>query len=220
LIPTVAEGIHASQTAAQQNELLQRQLESMVVLAKLQAMYHEEHGKFPVDIVDAEGKPLLSWRVALLPLFGKAFPQMGLDDLYGKFKLDEPWDSNANKELLNAMPLLIQALSEEVEPAKTTYRFFDSVGTPFANKNLTIEEIKDRENTLMVVKVLPQHAVEWTKPEPLDFDIDTLEDTVGKFLMGVTFSGQMCMIPVLPKSDSNYEEWKKEIETLVKGSAE
>jgi len=220
LIPTVTEGIRSMQTAAQQNELLQRQFEAMILLAQLHAMYYEENGKFPADIVDAEGKPLLSWRVALLPLIEKVFPQMGQDNLYGKFKLDETWDGNTNKELLNAMPFIFQPLSDGVEPTKTIYRFFDSSGTPFADRNLTIEKIKDRDNTLMFVKVLPQHAVEWTKPEPLELDIDTLADVAGPFLIGVTFSGRMCMVPVLPKSDPNYDEWKREVETLIKGSPE
>jgi len=218
LIPTVAEGINSSQTAIQQEERQQQQLEALVVLVRLFAMYHEENGKFPADIVDAEGKPLLSWRVALLPLMGKLFPQMGLDDLYAQFKLDEPWDSDANKELLDSMPFFFHSLSEGVEPSKTIHRFFDSFGTPFSNRNLTIEEIKNRDNTLMFVQVLPQHAVEWTKPEPLNFNVDTLEDMVGQVLLGVTFSGRICMDPVLPKSDPNYAEWKREVETLVKGS--
>lgn len=218
LIPTVAEGIHTSQTEAQHEERQQQQLESLVILARLCAMYHEENGKFPTDIVGAEGKPLLSWRVSLLPLMGKLFPQMGLNDMYAKFKLDEPWDSNANKELLKAMPPFFHSLSDSVDSSKTVYRFFDSVGTPFSNRNLTIADIRDRDNTLMFVRVLPQHAVEWTKPEPLDFDIDTLADVAGQFLNGVTFSGRRCMIPVLPKSDSNYEEWKREVEILIKGS--
>src|SRR5262249_55645747 len=51
----------------------------------------------PVAIADRKGKPLLSWRVALLPYLGEW-------DLYRKFKLDEPWDSPHNKALLPLMP--------------------------------------------------------------------------------------------------------------------
>ena len=43
------------------------------------------------------GKPLLSWRVAILPYLGH-------QDLYNKFNLDEPWDSAHNKALLKEMP--------------------------------------------------------------------------------------------------------------------
>src|SRR5205823_7483168 len=30
-------------------------------------IYHEQHGSLPTDICDAQGRPLLSWRVRLLP---------------------------------------------------------------------------------------------------------------------------------------------------------
>ena len=48
-------------------------------------------------ITDKDGKPLLSWRVAILPYI----EQQGL---YKKFKLDEPWDSPHNKALFKEMP--------------------------------------------------------------------------------------------------------------------
>ncbi len=55
-------------------------------------------GAFPTAaILDKNGKPLLSWRVALLPYIEQ-------DALYRQFKLDEPWDSEHNKKLIAQMP--------------------------------------------------------------------------------------------------------------------
>lgn len=52
--------------------------------------YHDEYGQFPpAYTVDEAEKPLHSWRTLLLPFFEKK-------DLYGKIKLDEPWDSPGN----------------------------------------------------------------------------------------------------------------------------
>ena len=49
--------------------------------------YHDTYGHLPTDITTKDGKkPLLSWRVQILPYIDHA-------DLYRKFKLDEPWDS-------------------------------------------------------------------------------------------------------------------------------
>ena len=48
--------------------------------------YHSANNSFPRDITDKNGKPLLSWRVAILP-----YVEQGV--LFDKFKLDEPWDS-------------------------------------------------------------------------------------------------------------------------------
>ena len=43
------------------------------------------------------GKPLLSWRVKLLPF-------MGYEELADKFNYEEPWDSEHNKKLLGEIP--------------------------------------------------------------------------------------------------------------------
>ena len=52
--------------------------------------YHEQHNHFPAAaITDKSGKPLLSWRVAILP-------QLGYRSLHDRFHLDEPWDSPHN----------------------------------------------------------------------------------------------------------------------------
>jgi Protein of unknown function (DUF1559) len=59
--------------------------------------YHDTFDHLPADIMSAEGTPLLSWRVALLPFLEQA-------NLYEEFRLDEPWDSEHNKKLLEKMP--------------------------------------------------------------------------------------------------------------------
>ncbi len=62
--------------------------------------YHDVYGQFPADATyDKAGKPLLSWRVAILPYIEQ-------DNLYKQFHLDEPWDSDHNKKLLEQMPPL------------------------------------------------------------------------------------------------------------------
>ena len=51
----------------------------------------------PQAICDKDGKPLLSWRVAILP-------ELREFALYRQFKLDEAWDSPHNLKLLAKMP--------------------------------------------------------------------------------------------------------------------
>ena len=218
LIPTVAEMIREQQisiqTSIQQEMLQQWRAEQLKGLAALFAKYYAEHQQFPADILDSDGKPLLSWRVALLPA-------MGLENLYSQFRLDEPWNSETNLALLNAPnpePLLrvFQAMTPDVAPPKTVVRFFDSAGTPFSNRDLKIEDIKSPATTLMLAIVTPQYAVEWTKPESLEFDRDKLADLFGSQLWGVTFSGQICALPVLPPTDPELGEWKQYVESLIK----
>jgi len=54
--------------------------------------YHDVHGSFPpAYTVDENGKPLHSWRVLLLPCINQ-------EKLYEKIRLDEPWDSEYNRQ--------------------------------------------------------------------------------------------------------------------------
>ena len=55
--------------------------------------------RMPTDITDKGGKPLLSWRVAVL-----AYIDIEQEKLYKQFKIDEPWDSDHNKKLIEKMP--------------------------------------------------------------------------------------------------------------------
>jgi hypothetical protein len=57
--------------------------------------YHESNGSLPpAAITDRNGKPLLSWRVAILPYLESS-------PLHSKFHLDEAWDSLHNLSLLD-----------------------------------------------------------------------------------------------------------------------
>jgi prepilin-type processing-associated H-X9-DG protein len=127
--------------------------------------YHAVNDGFPAQaIVDKNGKPLLSWRVAILP-----FIEQG--DLYNKFKLDEPWDSPNNKPLIAEMPNIYTCPSNPAgkEQGMTTYKVFVGPGTLLKPGKLTsIAEITDgTSNTVAVVE--SGTGVIWTKPEDLPF---------------------------------------------------
>ena len=58
-------------------------------------LYHAEHGTLPPAFtVDENGKPLHSWRTLLLPYLGDE----SLAELYKQMKLNEPWDSEHNRQ--------------------------------------------------------------------------------------------------------------------------
>ena len=66
-------------------------------------VYASTNGQcFPPAVIEKDGKPLLSWRVALLPY-------MNEDALYKQFHLDEPWDSPHNLELAKTVPFNFQS---------------------------------------------------------------------------------------------------------------
>src|SRR5262249_4943269 len=68
----------------------------------------------PAALCDAQAKPCLSGRVAILP-----YIEQGA--LYQRFKLDEPWDSEHNKKLIAHMPKLYAAPGVKTREAGLTF---------------------------------------------------------------------------------------------------
>jgi prepilin-type processing-associated H-X9-DG protein len=127
--------------------------------------YHDANGALPRPAVtDKDGKPLLSWRVAILPYIEQ-------QELYSRFKLDEPWDSPHNKALIKEMPVTYMCPSRpKGEPGLTTYRAFVGPGALFEKDKATrFADVTDGlSNTIMVLE--SQEAVPWTRPDDLNFD--------------------------------------------------
>src|SRR5438309_10601168 len=67
--------------------------------------FHDASGKFPTAAsYSKDGKPLLSWRVQILPFIEQT-------NLYNEFHVDEPWDSEHNKKLIPRMPKIFGSLN-------------------------------------------------------------------------------------------------------------
>jgi hypothetical protein len=128
------------------------------------ANYESANGHcFPAAAIEKDGKPLLSWRVAILPY-------MDEDALYKQFHLDEPWDSPHNLEVAKTEPFDFQ--SPDSPEDKTRIMVFKGKGAAFdGGKKVHVEEIRDGlHKTLLCVEAGPDKAVLWTKPEDLPFD--------------------------------------------------
>jgi serine/threonine protein kinase len=125
-------------------------------------------------IFSKDGKPLLSWRVALLPYLDQAV-------LYQKFKLDEPWDSPHNRALLKYMPLVYMPAEESpsAEPYTTFYQVFvgtnSAIGPLFEpNPNFKVRISggcpDGTSGTFLIVE--GGTPVPWTKPADIKYDPD------------------------------------------------
>ncbi len=89
--------------------------------------YEAAEGHYPpAAITGNDGKPLLSWRVAILPYL-KDYDGRSRSDLYKEFHLDEPWDSPHNRPLLERMPAAYASAVAGRQPFTTVYRGFVSV---------------------------------------------------------------------------------------------
>jgi tetratricopeptide (TPR) repeat protein len=128
--------------------------------------YFYEYNQFPAQAsYDQQGKPLLSWRVHILPFLDE-------EKLYKEFKLDEPWDSEHNKKLISRMPEKYKNPIIHKKSFQTNYLVPVGNGTLFEIKKEARDlDIKNKtSNVAMVVEVNIDHSVIWTKPKDFSYD--------------------------------------------------
>lgn len=157
------------------------------------------HRIIPAAIVDGDGKPLLSWRVAILPYLEQ-------DELYRQFHLDEPWDSEHNLKLLPLMPSMYVCPSSGLDPGvgKTTYLAAAGPGMALSSPSAKARgsggvvlsgvpgsAISDGwSKTVLILEVPPEDAVPWTKPQ--DFDAAPAE-AAARLFAGANHQGGIHM---------------------------
>lgn len=148
-----------------------RRMESSNNLKQLGLALHNfesANKSFPsTAILDKQtGKPLLSWRVAVLPYIEQA-------GLYNEFHLDEPWDSPHNIQLLPRMPATYRHPSRNLAPGHTIYLAPVNDQTILRkDKPAKMREIIDgTSNTIMLVEAGDAAAVPWTAPDDLEIDL-------------------------------------------------
>jgi hypothetical protein len=129
--------------------------------------YHDVHKTFPTAAsYDKQGKPLLSWRVAVLPYLEEGA-------LYKEFRLDEPWDSEHNKKLLTKMPKVYRSpFSRKGGEGKTVYLAPVGKDTAFPGREaVRLKDFTDgTSNTILIVAATDERAVFWTKPDDLPYN--------------------------------------------------
>jgi len=145
-----------------------RLLANLSTIGKAMHMHHDATKAFPTPAnYDKQGKPLLSWRVQLLPY-------LKLDKLYKEFKLDEPWDSAHNKKLIAKIPAIYRhPLGLGVSEGKTPFvvPIGDSTAFPGGKGTMMPRDFSDgTSNTVLVFIANDDNMVTWTTPEDWPFD--------------------------------------------------
>ncbi len=156
LIPAVGAAREAARRVQSSNNLKQ--------LGLAMHNYHDVHKSFPPAVVnDANGKPLYSGRVLLLPFMEQA-------PLFEAWDKSQAWDSPANMPLSRTMIPTFRDPSDTGAPqGQTSYLFVSGPGT-IGDPTSTgmIQNITDgTSNTIMLVEV-KNSGINWAEPRDWD----------------------------------------------------
>ena len=162
-------------------------------IAKAVEKYHKDKGHYPpAAILDKDGKPLLSWRVAILPYMEGTYINSSEPfdggkrinnpkELYDLFKLDEPWDGPNNKKLIGKFPDLYRApynvmSYSQSSVGKTVTLAVVGKGGIFdpSKKTVSDGDVRDGvKQTLLLLQVEEAgQAVYWSKPADVALTAD------------------------------------------------
>ncbi len=130
--------------------------------------YESEHGHLPpAAVCGKDGKPLLSWRVLLLPFLEG-------HQLYEEFHLDEPWNSPHNLRLLARTPPNFIPPGEKAPlapPGHTFLKVFTGAGTAFGGcAGRSTKDFSDPDEAVLLVE--GGSPVPWTKPDDIAYRPD------------------------------------------------
>lgn len=127
--------------------------------------YHDMYQTFPPAVVtDADGKPLYSGRVLLLPFLEQA-------GIFQQFDKNKAWNSPENQALSSAM---IPTFSDPADTNKSNcdYVFVSGTGTVFDGKNaIAMSGITDGTSNTIVMVQTASGPSSWA--EPTDWNVDS-----------------------------------------------
>jgi prepilin-type processing-associated H-X9-DG protein len=129
--------------------------------------YHDVYKCFPPAVItDKQGRPMRSWRVAILPF-------MEQKALYDQYDFNQPWDSPRNRPLDNTpMPVYRCPSDPGLNSTETNYVMIAGKGTVggLPNEAVTFAQITDgTSNTILVVEVVGT-GIQWMEPKDLSID--------------------------------------------------
>ena len=158
LLPSVSSAPEAYKRAMCSNNLKQ--------IAAAMRAYCEAHGHFPpAYTVDANGRPMHSWRVLILPWLAQKA-------LYDEYNLGEPWDSVHNREVTAKMPAVFRCpAAKTAAAAETNYAMIVGPGAVSSGTvSCKPEEIRDgADQTIMVVELVDS-GIRWAEPRDLNVE--------------------------------------------------
>jgi Protein of unknown function (DUF1559) len=173
VVSALLKSVKSEHAAADRNVALNR----LRLIGMGFSSYQSKNGHFPPSAsYSSSGRPLLSWRVTLLPFIEE-------QALYDQFHLNEAWDSPHNATLIGKMPSIYESGGLGLtEKGKTC--FMAPIGKKAAFFGHDGRSSHDFAGcwgrTIFLVEAAPTSAVVWTKPDDLLYDEkDPLAGLVG-----------------------------------------
>jgi len=165
-------------------ERVQNEFMQMQAVASAMTQFYDEHGFFPDDDGFGKSKGRLSWRVHLLPYLEQ-------QELYSQFRLEESWDSEHNKTLIEKMPEVFK-VPDIAAAGKTSIHVLLGEGSLFGgDEPPTLESITDSpDSTILAVLAEPGTAEIWTRPGGVRTDMRNPVSSFAAALTDVT----ACMV--------------------------
>lgn len=160
-----------STIGALQLSMPQRRLEQIGLALR---QYHDEYGSFPpVAVHDADGRPMLSWRVLILPFLKDDQERATFQTLYEQIHLDEPWDSRHNQQLIDQMPRVFYSpFDRDTHLGMTSYLAVSGEETAFPpGRAIRAQDIRDGDSLTILLIEVGSSRTPWTKPEDLPIEI-------------------------------------------------
>jgi prepilin-type processing-associated H-X9-DG protein len=120
----------------------------------------------PAVITDDKGRPMRSWRVAILPY-------LECSPLYKGYNFNEPWDGPNNRKLHNTVIQTYRCPSDP-SPVKTETNYVMIVGEHtiggLPNEAIRLSDVRDgASNTIMIVEVTGS-GIHWMEPRDLSVE--------------------------------------------------
>ena len=135
--------------------------------------YHDTYGSLPPAVVyGPDGKPWHSWRTLILPYLEE-------QDLYDRYRFDEPWNGPHNRRLAeeaDSLPFFHCRADEKAADGETSYVAVTGDGTLWPRDGvMKLDDVPDGlSNTILVVE-LSGSGVHWMEPRDLPIDKMTFE---------------------------------------------
>lgn len=160
LIALLLPAVQAAREAARRSQSTNNVKQILLALHN----YHDVNKSFPPAVVtDANGKPLFSGRVLLLPYIEQ-------QALYNQFDQTQSWDSPRNLPVsLTALRVFMDPSASSERAGQTDYLFVSGTGTLFeGDKGTQMSQVLDGTSNTMAIVEVKGSGVSWAQPSDLE----------------------------------------------------